>query len=104
MTTAALRRNKKARDFKRFEAFIKAPAVIGGGFVMPANGRIGISSPAGGVLSVTVNGKVITTPNLAANQVFRLPWVERNKTISGFTAGANLVVFDEWMAPYKIAS
>jgi len=93
----AMKRSKERRDFMAFKALYTTPGVTS--IVMPANGFIGVSNSAGGALTVTVGGKVMTTPSLAANQVYNIGWVERYKTV---VSASKVFVLDEWRRPFRI--
>ena len=111
MLNAALRRNKRARDHKFFEPLIKTPITIGaGGFVMPANGRLGVSlnnSTVAGQLRLTAGTRTLSFGALNGLQIAGSDWFEKGTVInvaSDVIGIVRLYVYDEWMKPYQIGS
>jgi len=111
MSTALLRRNKRARDFKGFESAIKVPVTIGaGGFVMPANGRLGISlsnAAAAGQVRLLAGTRTLAFGALNQLQIAGTDWFEKGTVInvqSDVIGIVRLFIYDEWMTPYQIGS
>jgi len=110
--SATYKRNKAARDFRAFEQHIASPFAVSSGtsFVMPANGRIGVSlnnPTTSGQLRLTIGSRTLSFGALGQLQVARSDWVEKGKAInfqSDVIGIARLYIYDDWMRPHPIAS
>lgn len=83
------RRVERARK-NHFDALIQTPASFP--LILPEAGVIGISSSApvsqGQLIATTSTGRTLGTPNLAANEVWRIGFLEKGVSVN-ITAGPN---------------
>lgn len=112
MSDAACKRRRAAQNFTAFAGMIASPVSMGF-FIMPANARLAVASLAdsvGGTLVVTLNAgepdeRTITPPSLVANEIFRLPYIERGRKINiAASHDTWIYVLDQWHRPYHIAT
>jgi hypothetical protein len=86
LTYQYIRRQHERVDRKRFDALVAMPHDLETGDLdMPANGRLAVSHSVGvteGQLSLTVNGEDHFTPDLTADEVWRLDYVERARAVN----------------------
>lgn len=114
-------RRREAQRSVAFKGLIASPQVLTGGLApatsstlaLPQTGHVGVSYSVpitSGQLLVNVNnGRALGTPNLAANQIFRVGWLERGLLIdvelTAAVAGtATLYYMNEWKKPSAIAT
>lgn len=105
------KRQRNRRDFSAFDSNIASPFDLGsapgpGGdfpnsFVMPANGRLAISfsgTVTSGDLIVDMgSNRTLTIPDLAADTLFPLGWLEKGKAVvvedAGLTNGQTVSLY-----------
>lgn len=113
-------RRREAARKGRFASIISTPEDLGtvaagnpasSSLTLPAGAYIGISIDSGctaGQLEVaTSTGRTLATPALAADEIHRLGFLERDVAITPESAVAGTVsiyYFDEWRVPYEIAT
>lgn len=119
LMTAAQRR-KAARDFARYRTLIAEPASLGAAeigedfdpFVLVANGFFAVSSTVelnAGDVQIEVGSTTYVLPALEADQILRLGFWEKDKTVTfhrvaGAESVLNLYVMDDFRRPHLVAA
>lgn len=108
-----INRREYAQSFTKFKSLIASPETLADGSTLTllAGVRLAVSCSvavtAGNLHVVTGDGRTIKTPNLAAGQIFFLPFLERANTVKIVNLGtgtSSFYVLDEWNRAKKITN
>jgi hypothetical protein len=98
---ALLKKNRERRNEAAFSALIEEPGDVSSGLVMPANGILAISASVASVgdyyneeeeemvpgeIQIDVSGRAIGLPDLDADQIRKIGYFEKGKTITVSTS------------------
>lgn len=102
------KRRKASQNVKAYRFLAAAPGDADAGILLPAGGRLAVSSTSAtveGDLVVQIGGEVVTAPGGPANTIFRLSWGERGETakVTVHPGQATLYILDEWMQATIVA-
>ena len=117
----ARKRRKTAARVRAFAALIASPQAltgtiapgISGALAMPANGLLAVSysvpTTSGQVVVNTNGGKTFGTPDLAADEIRQVGYVESGQLVdiqitAAVPGTATLYILDDWRIPSAIAT
>lgn len=108
VNSSLVRRHKEREQFARFKLLIKTPVSLGS-LQLPAGAILGVSCSeevSTGDISVSVQGRTIYTPDLAADQIHSLSYLEAGTVVTptAISGTLSLWVLDGFRKPFLIGT